>query len=96
MVNASLVPDQSSLLLHRSINLGVAMATPHGLAVPNIKDVQASFGVSSGEGWEAVLFGGARSLPREGQPAGGACLLPAHRPNSTLPPHYTTHPSQHT
>lgn len=40
MVNASLAPDHSVVLQHHSVNLGVAMATPHGLAVPNIKDVQ--------------------------------------------------------
>ncbi|KAI3424744.1 hypothetical protein D9Q98_008133 [Chlorella vulgaris] len=39
-VNSSLSPDQTSLLQHARCNLGVAMATPHGLAVPNIKDVQ--------------------------------------------------------
>lgn len=39
-VNASLTPDQAAVLQHRRANLGVAMATPHGLAVPNIKDVQ--------------------------------------------------------
>ncbi|KAL4425054.1 hypothetical protein ABPG77_001832 [Micractinium sp. CCAP 211/92] len=40
LVNASLGRDQATVLLHRRVNLGVAMATPHGLAVPNIKDVQ--------------------------------------------------------
>ncbi|KAL4422322.1 hypothetical protein ABPG75_008519 [Micractinium tetrahymenae] len=40
LVNASLGQDQASVLQHRRVNLGVAMATPHGLAVPNIKDVQ--------------------------------------------------------
>lgn len=42
-MNASLAPDQASVLAHRRVNLGVAMATPHGLAVPNIKDVQVGF-----------------------------------------------------
>ncbi len=40
LINASLGQDQATVLLHRRVNLGVAMATPHGLAVPNIKDVQ--------------------------------------------------------
>lgn len=42
LVNASLAPDQAAVLQHRRVNLGIAMATPHGLAVPNIKDVQVT------------------------------------------------------
>eukprot|EP00887_Chlorella_sp_A99_P002152 scaffold21.g2152.t1 len=37
LVNASLAEDQSAILEHSHVNLGVAMATPHGLVVPNIK-----------------------------------------------------------
>lgn len=37
-VNASLSPDQSAIIQHGTVNLGIAMATPHGLVVPNIKD----------------------------------------------------------
>lgn len=40
-LNASLSPDGGSLLQHGAVNIGVAMATPHGLAVPNIKGCQA-------------------------------------------------------
>lgn len=41
LVNASLAEDQSAILEHSHVNLGVAMATPHGLVVPNIKHVQS-------------------------------------------------------
>lgn len=41
MVNACLQPDLSAVVQHQHVNVGVAMATPHGLAVPNVKDVQA-------------------------------------------------------
>ena len=44
LVNASLGQDQASVVQHPRVNLGVAMATPHGLAVPNIKDVQVGEG----------------------------------------------------
>ncbi|KDD72047.1 2-oxoacid dehydrogenases acyltransferase [Helicosporidium sp. ATCC 50920] len=40
LVNSSLAPDGQSVLQHRTINVGVAVATPHGLAVPNIKHVE--------------------------------------------------------
>ncbi|CAL8463419.1 g2953 [Coccomyxa elongata] len=39
-VNGSLSADGSALLQHPSHNLGVAMATPSGLVVPNIKGVE--------------------------------------------------------
>ncbi|KAG2427447.1 hypothetical protein HXX76_012383 [Chlamydomonas incerta] len=39
-LNASLAPSGSDLLLHPHHNIGVAMATPSGLVVPNIKQVQ--------------------------------------------------------
>ncbi|BDA48716.1 Lipoamide acyltransferase component of branched-chain alpha-keto acid dehydrogenase complex [Coccomyxa sp. Obi] len=39
-VNGSLSTDGSALLRHPSHNLGVAMATPSGLVVPNIKGVE--------------------------------------------------------
>jgi len=39
LLNSSLGPDGTSLLQHGRINIGVAVATPLGLAVPNIKDV---------------------------------------------------------
>jgi hypothetical protein len=51
-VNSSLSPDQTSLLQHARCNLGVAMATPHGLAVPNIKDVQVC---AAGQSWYCLL-----------------------------------------
>ena len=41
LVNASLAPDHTAILQHGTANIGVAMATPHGLVVPNIKDVAA-------------------------------------------------------
>jgi hypothetical protein len=53
LVNSSLSPDHKSLLLHNRVNLGIAMATPLGLAVPNIKDVQV------GVGWAGGWAGGA-------------------------------------
>ncbi|KAI7842438.1 hypothetical protein COHA_004077 [Chlorella ohadii] len=40
-LNASLSADQGSVACHRHVNIGVAMATPHGLVVPNIKHVQS-------------------------------------------------------
>ena len=39
-VNASLAADQSAITQHGAKNIGVAVATPHGLAVPNIKNVE--------------------------------------------------------
>ena len=39
-LNASLSDDQASLILHHDHNIGVAMDTPKGLVVPNIKRVQ--------------------------------------------------------
>ena len=39
-VNASLVTDGQALQQHRAHNLGVAMTTPAGLVVPNVKAVQ--------------------------------------------------------
>lgn len=39
-VNASLAADQSAVTQHGAKNIGVAVATPHGLAVPNIKNVE--------------------------------------------------------
>jgi len=38
--NATLAPGLDELLLHRAHNVGVAMATPRGLVVPNVKNVQ--------------------------------------------------------
>ena len=38
-INASLSPSGSELALHRAHNIGIAMATPLGLVVPNIKQV---------------------------------------------------------
>ncbi|EIE27558.1 hypothetical protein COCSUDRAFT_55557 [Coccomyxa subellipsoidea C-169] len=40
-INGSLSADGTSLLQHHSHNLGVAMATPSGLVVPNIKGVES-------------------------------------------------------
>jgi len=40
IVNSSLNDKADALLQHSSHNIGVAMATPSGLVVPNIKDVQ--------------------------------------------------------
>ena len=39
-VNASLAADGEALLQHGDHNLGVAMDTPAGLVVPNVKRVQ--------------------------------------------------------
>ena len=39
-VNASLAEDGEALLQHGDHNLGVAMDTPAGLVVPNVKRVQ--------------------------------------------------------
>ncbi|GIL63246.1 hypothetical protein Vafri_17350 [Volvox africanus] len=40
-INASLAPGGTELLLHPHHNIGVAMATPNGLVVPNIKQVES-------------------------------------------------------
>lgn len=40
IVNSSLNDKADALLQHSSHNIGVAMATPSGLVVPNIKNVQ--------------------------------------------------------
>ena len=40
MINCSLAPTGDALLQHSSINIGVAVATPLGLVVPNIKNVE--------------------------------------------------------
>jgi 2-oxoisovalerate dehydrogenase E2 component (dihydrolipoyl transacylase) len=40
-LNSSLAADGAALLQHRRVNVGVAIATPAGLVVPNIKDVGA-------------------------------------------------------
>jgi len=39
-VNASLAEDGEALVQHGDHNLGVAMDTPAGLVVPNVKRVQ--------------------------------------------------------
>jgi 2-oxoisovalerate dehydrogenase E2 component (dihydrolipoyl transacylase) len=41
ILNSSLSPDLSQIVYHGSHNIGVAMDTPAGLLVPNIKNVQA-------------------------------------------------------
>lgn len=41
IINSSLAPGEQELLLHPSHNIGIAMATPQGLVVPNIKNVQS-------------------------------------------------------
>ena len=40
IVNSSLNSKADALLQHSSHNIGIAMATPSGLVVPNIKNVQ--------------------------------------------------------
>jgi len=40
LLNSSLAPSGEELLLHPHHHIGVAMATPHGLVVPNIKHVE--------------------------------------------------------
>jgi len=40
MINASVNPEETEITYHNRHNLGVAVDTPHGLLVPNIKDVQ--------------------------------------------------------
>eukprot|EP01104_Vermistella_antarctica_P013171 TRINITY_DN3953_c0_g1_i1.p1 TRINITY_DN3953_c0_g1~~TRINITY_DN3953_c0_g1_i1.p1 ORF type:complete len:575 (+),score=132.45 TRINITY_DN3953_c0_g1_i1:115-1725(+) len=40
IINSSLSADQSEIIYHGNHNIGVAMATPSGLLVPNIKSVQ--------------------------------------------------------
>ena len=39
-INASLAPSGDALVQHSSVNIGIAVATPHGLVVPNLKNVQ--------------------------------------------------------
>ena len=39
-INASLSADGEELILHGAHNIGVAMASPAGLVVPNLKAVQ--------------------------------------------------------
>ncbi|CAA7406066.1 unnamed protein product [Spirodela intermedia] len=41
LLNSSFIEETNELILKGSHNIGVAMATPHGLAVPNIKKVQS-------------------------------------------------------
>lgn len=41
MLNSSLTTEGDSLMQHSVVNMGVAVATPLGLVVPNIKDVGA-------------------------------------------------------
>ncbi len=43
-VNSSLASDGASLVQHGSHNIGIAMATPNGLVVPNIKVVLLGWG----------------------------------------------------
>lgn len=40
-LNAELTSDAASLALHATVNVGVAVDTPHGLAVPVVKDVSS-------------------------------------------------------
>ncbi|GAB4821346.1 hypothetical protein N2152v2_008392 [Parachlorella kessleri] len=40
LVNSSLAPDESAIIQHNVVNTGIAVNTPYGLAVPNIKNVQ--------------------------------------------------------
>lgn len=37
LLNSSLSHDGNGLIRHGRVHIGVAIATPHGLAVPNIK-----------------------------------------------------------
>ncbi|XP_078435800.1 2-oxoacid dehydrogenases acyltransferase family protein [Wolffia australiana] len=41
LLNSSFLEESNEIILKGSINIGVAVATPHGLAVPNIKKVQS-------------------------------------------------------
>ncbi|KAH7513389.1 lipoamide acyltransferase component of branched-chain alpha-keto acid dehydrogenase complex, mitochondrial [Ziziphus jujuba] len=41
LVNSCFVEDSLEVILKGSHNIGIAMATPHGLVVPNIKNVQS-------------------------------------------------------
>ena len=41
VLNSSLSPDGSEIIYHNAHNIGVAMDTPRGLVVPNIKSVQS-------------------------------------------------------
>ncbi len=47
--NASLAPDQQSLILKKYYNIGIAIDTPQGLVVPSIKqaDVKSAFELAS-------------------------------------------------
>eukprot|EP00301_Raphidiophrys_heterophryoidea_P000292 c10142_g1_i1.p1 GENE.c10142_g1_i1~~c10142_g1_i1.p1 ORF type:complete len:523 (-),score=137.21 c10142_g1_i1:290-1858(-) len=40
ILNASISSDQNSIIYHASHNIGFAVDTPHGLVVPNIKQVE--------------------------------------------------------
>lgn len=40
LLNSSLAPDRKNVIIHQLHNIGIAMATPHGLIVPVLKGVQ--------------------------------------------------------
>lgn len=108
-VNASLSADQGSVLAHRRVHLGIAMATPHGLAVPSIKDVQAracsTQRGSDRRGWRerrrssGTGCGPPARLPvRPSTPPRIATYLPSASPSSSFHPSRTSlccswHPS---
>lgn len=49
-MNASLAPDHSAVVQYRAVHVGMAMATPHGLVVPNVKHAQVKW-AGCGAGW---------------------------------------------
>jgi 2-oxoisovalerate dehydrogenase E2 component (dihydrolipoyl transacylase) len=72
-LNASLAPGADALLLHGAANVGVAVATPRGLVVPNVKDCGAR-----------SVGGIARELARIGAAAAAGALAPEDLAGTTF------------
>jgi 2-oxoisovalerate dehydrogenase E2 component (dihydrolipoyl transacylase) len=72
-LNASLAPGADALLLHGAANVGVAVATPRGLVVPNVKDCGAR-----------SVGGIARELARISAAAAAGALAPEDLAGTTF------------